>query len=184
MSAQAEELKGDALFSALKNGGYVIYIRHALSDTSQNDADPIDVANCQTQRNLSAAGKDQARAIGKAMQERGIAVDAVMTSAYCRAKETGTLAFGDIQTSDALFYSLGLSKDDAAKAADQLKKIIGTAPPAGKNTVLVGHTSNIKEVAGVWPKTEGGAFVMEPKGAGNFAVVGSFSAEDLIKTAN
>mgnify|MGYP002403224377 CR=1 FL=1 len=181
--ARAEELKGEALFSAMKNGGYVIYLRHALSDTSQNDADPIDVADCGTQRNLSAAGKEQARAIGKAMQARGIAVGPVLTSAYCRAKETGTLAFGKAEVSDALFYSLGLSKDAAAKAAARLKEIVGTAPPAGSNTILVGHTSNIKEVAGVWPKTEGGAFVIEPKGAGAFAVVGSFTADELVKSA-
>src|SRR3954451_15633292 len=104
VQARAEELKGDALFSSLKNGGYVIYFRHALSDTSQSDADPIDVANCQTQRNLSAAGKEQAGAIGKAMQARGITVGSVLTSAYCRAKDTGTLAFGNAQASDAMFY--------------------------------------------------------------------------------
>jgi phosphohistidine phosphatase SixA len=179
-SASAEELKGDALFTALKKGGYVIYLRHAASDTSQSDADPIEVANCKTQRNLSDAGRAQAKEIGKAMEQLGIGVDAVLTSPYCRAKDTGMLAFGKATPSDALYYSLGLPKDAAAKAAADLKAMLGKAPPAGKNTVLVGHTSNLKEVAGVWPKSEGAAFVLEPKG-GAFSVIGSFSAADLLK---
>jgi phosphohistidine phosphatase SixA len=179
--AQAEELKGEALFGALKAGGHVVYFRHAASDTSQNDADPIDVANCTTQRNLSADGRNQAKAIGEAFKKLGIAVDGVLTSAYCRAKDTATLAFGQAQNSDALYYSLGLSKEAAAKAVGDLKKMLGTAPAAGKNTVLVGHTSNLKEAAGVWPKTEGAAFVLKPKGDGGFEVVGTFSAAELLK---
>ena len=180
-SAGAQELKGEALFSALKKGGYVVYFRHAPSDMSQSDADPVDVANCQTQRNLSDEGRTQAKAIGQAMTKLGIATAKVLSSPYCRAKETGTLAFGAATSNDALYYSLGLSKDAAAKAAAQLKEMLGQAPEAGKNTVMVGHTSNLKEVAGVWPKTEGGAFVLEPKADGSFAVAGSFTAAELIK---
>lgn len=179
-AAIAEELKGEALFSALKQGGYVIYLRHAVSDTTQNDADPIDVANCATQRNLSEEGRGMAKAIGHAFQSLAIGIDKVLTSPYCRAKETGMLAFGKAEPIDPLFYSLGLSKEAAQQAAEKLKQILATAPAAGRNTLLVGHTSNLKEAAGVWPKTEGAAFVFQPKGDGSFVVVGSFSAAELI----
>jgi hypothetical protein len=33
----------------------------------------------------------------------------------------------------------------------------------------------------VWPKTEGAAFVLKPKGDGGFDVVGTFSAAELLK---
>jgi len=182
--ASAQELKGNDLLSALKSGGYAIYFRHALSDTSQNDADPINVTDCTTQRNLSDDGRKQAQAIGKAMTALGIPTGAVLASPYCRAKETATLAFGKAEASEALYYSLGLPKDAAAKASAQLKELLVKQPSAGTNTILVGHTSNIKEVAGVWPKTEGAAFVFQPNGSDGFKVIGTFTADDLIKAGS
>ncbi len=182
---QAAELTGDAMLAALKDGGYVIYFRHAISDTTQNDADPIKPDDCATQRNLSDAGRAQARKLGGAFQVLGIKVDKAMTSQYCRAKETAKLAFDKAgpQAVGALYYSLGLAKDEAAKAGEELKKILATAPKAGSNTVLVGHTSNLKEVAGVWPKKEGGAYVFQPDGSGGFKLVGLLEPADYDKKA-
>lgn len=177
------EMTGEAMLGALKSGGYVIYFRHAKSDTTQNDADPIKVEDCSTQRNLSDAGKAQAKQIGATLKERGIQVDKALASAYCRAKETASLMVGNHEVSSALFYSLALPKDGAAKAADELKKILATAPKSGANTILVGHTSNLKEVAGVWPKKEGGAYVFQPDGSGGFKLIGSLEPTDLEKKA-
>jgi phosphohistidine phosphatase SixA len=179
----AQELKGEALFAALKQGGYVIYLRHATSDAAQNDADPIKRDDCQTQRNLSEEGRVQAKAIGKAMSALGIAADKVLSSPYCRTIDTGKLAFGAAQAADALYYSEGLSPEAAAQALAELKRMLGAAPAAGKNTVLVGHTSNLKAAAGVWPRSEGAAVVLQPKADGSFGVVGSFSAAEIIKAA-
>ena len=179
----AAELTGDAMLTALKDGGYVVYFRHAISDTTQNDADPIKVDDCSTQRNLSDAGRAQSKKLGSAFQLLGIKVDKVMASPYCRAKETAKTAFDKVEPVGALFYSLGLGKDEAAKAGADLKKILATAPAAGANTVLVGHTSNLKEVAGVWPKKEGGAYVFRPDGSGGFKLVGLFEPSDYEKKA-
>lgn len=181
--AAKAEMTGDAMLSALKSGGYVIFFRHAKSDTSQTDADPIKPEDCTTQRNLSDAGKAQSKQIGAALKERGIQVDKVMASAYCRTKDTASLAFGNVEVASALFYSLALPKEGAAKAAEDLKKILATAPKAGSNTVLVGHTSNLKEVAGVWPKKEGGAYVFQPDGSGGFKMIGSLDPADFEKKA-
>ena len=182
--AAAAEMKGEALFAALKQGDYIIYLRHASTDTSQNDADPIDVKDCATQRNLSEDGRTMAKAIGAAFKSLSISVDRVLTSPYCRAKDTGILAFGRAEPIDALFYTLGLPKERVQQAADKLKEMLGTPPAAGKNNVLIGHNSNLKEAAGLWPKSEGDAFVLQPKGNGTFAVVGSFSAAELIKASH
>jgi phosphohistidine phosphatase SixA len=181
--ANAAELKGDALMSALKSGGYVIYLRHAKSDKTQTDADPIAVADCKTQRNLSDAGRKQAQMIGSAFKTLGIAIDKVYSSPYCRAKDTASLAFSDSEqkVTSSLYYSMGLPKDAAAAAKDELSKMLAAMPKNGSNTMLVGHTSNIKEVAGVWPKKEGAGFVFQPDGKGGFKVVGSFDASELEK---
>lgn len=179
------DASGADLVTALKSGGYVIYFRHSISDLTQNDADPIKVDDCSTQRGLADAGRAQAKKIGAEFDAMGIAVEKAYSSAYCRAKETAALAFpkASPQASPALFYSLALPKDEAAKAVADLKKILATAPAAGKNVVLIGHTSNLKEAAGVWPKVEGGAFVFKPDGNGGFTVAGSFDPADIDKAA-
>lgn len=179
----ANEMSGEAMFSALKGGGYVVYFRHSLSDTSQNDADPIQPENCATQRNLSEPGRTLSRKIGATLTARGIQIEKVYTSAYCRAKDTATLAFSGMkpEIAPALFYSLALPKDAATKAAADLKAMLAAAPAAGKNVVMVGHTSNLKEVAGVWPKKEGSAYVFKPDGKGGFVIAGTLDPADFDK---
>jgi len=177
----AQELKGSALFAALKQGGYVIYLRHAASDPTQHDLDPVDFANCATQRNLSEEGRAQARSIGQAMSALGIAAAKVLASPYCRTKDTATLAFGAAETAEPLRFTDAMPENAQVAMIAQLKRMLGVVPPAGKNTVMVGHSSNMKAAVGTWPRTEGGAVVLKPKPDGTFAVVGAFSAAELIK---
>jgi hypothetical protein len=64
----------DAVLGNLRRGGLVIYFRHALTDQSgAGDAD-ADLARCETQRNLSAEGRDQATQTGKALRALAIPV--------------------------------------------------------------------------------------------------------------
>jgi phosphohistidine phosphatase SixA len=163
------------MMAALKTGGYVVYLRHALTDTNKSDRDPIVASDCTTQRPLSDQGRVQARTIGKAFKAAGIRFDHVFTSPYCRAVETAGLAFPELHSNqlDILFYSLALPKEQAVKAADDLKGVLATTPANGMNTILISHTSNLKEAAGIWPKKEGGAIVFRPNGKGAFALIGS-----------
>jgi phosphohistidine phosphatase SixA len=183
--AARAELTGEALMNALKAGGYVIYMRHGASERSQTDADPVDLNNCATQRNLSGAGKEQGKSVAAAFEALKIPVDKVYAGPFCRAKDYAAVAFpkNERQITSALHYSLALSKDDAAKAAAELKKLMGAAPKPGANTVFVGHNSNIKEVASVWPKNEGGSFVFKAKGDGTLELIGAFEAADIAKMA-
>jgi hypothetical protein len=59
-----DELAGPARLGALREGGFVINIRHARTDFSQDGTDLSDLANCATQRHLSAEGRAQARLLG------------------------------------------------------------------------------------------------------------------------
>jgi len=54
---------------------------------------------------------------------------------------------------------------------------LAATPATGTNTVIVGHTSNLKEAAGIWPKKEGGAVVFHPDGNGGFAFVGTIDPD-------
>jgi phosphohistidine phosphatase SixA len=170
----------------LTQGGNVIYLRHATTDKTRPDADPVDLSNCSMQRPLSKEGREQARNIGLALRGAGVKIDRVLTSPYCRAIDTAELAFPDASRRPihALAYSLALPKDEAARAAAEVKRLLGTTPAAGTNLLLVGHTSNLKEAAGVWPHKEGGAMVFHPDGKGHFDFVGALDPSAFEKKHN
>jgi phosphohistidine phosphatase SixA len=165
------QLSGHSLVSALRTGGYVIYFRHTATDRSQTDQDRADFANCSTQRNLSTEGRQQAAAIGLAFKSLAIRVNKVVTSPYCRARDTGQLAFGQVVTDEILSYSIGADSADTERRASALRRMLSEQPAAGRNTVIVAHTSNLKEATGIWPNEEGTAVIFRPKGDSHFEPV-------------
>jgi phosphohistidine phosphatase SixA len=182
-AAAAGERKGTALLNELRMGGYVVYLRHATTNKTKPDANPINVHDCSTQRALSQEGRTMARQIGQAFAANGVRVDRVLSSPYCRTAETGALAFPKAKREAVrwLHYSLVLPKAEAASAASRLKVELGVKPQRGTNTVIVGHTSNLKEAAGIWPNKEGQAVVFRPSGNGEFQFVGVIDPQDLEK---
>src|SRR5262245_14528912 len=92
--AAAETLTGPELLRALQQGGFVIYFRHTGTDHEQKDITPIDFNRCAAQRNLSEAGRRQARDIGEVFAALRIRFGQVLTSPYCRCVDTAQLAFG------------------------------------------------------------------------------------------
>lgn len=171
-SRAAEQLEGDALLDALSGGGYVIYMRHTKTDKAQKDGDITDYADCSTQRNLTDEGREQARTVGKLFKERGIKLEQILSSPYCRAVETGKLAFGAAQQEDNLRYLTRLNREEADAATAWLKTQFATAPAAGSNRMLIAHTANLKKGVGIWPKNSGDIYVFKPMGGGKFELVG------------
>jgi protein-S-isoprenylcysteine O-methyltransferase Ste14 len=78
--------------TALAGGGHVMLLRHAA--TTGNDHD-VEVNDCSTQRNLNDAGREQARALGRLLRERGIRIGRTISSQYCRTRETAQLLGAD-----------------------------------------------------------------------------------------
>jgi phosphohistidine phosphatase SixA len=139
---------------ALRRGGYVIFVRHAHANVG-SDATPFDLADCSRQRNLSDEGKEDARRIGTALRGLRIPVGDVLSSEYCRALETATLAFGRVEPARGLnlccLDGTGQSEGDRRTF---LETALATRPRPGTNTVLVGH----------------GAFMMTDLGMGEAAI--------------
>src|SRR4051812_30257389 len=79
------------LVERLRRGGYVLALRHAATDQSMAD-NTRDLRDCSKQRNLSAAGRRQAQAIGRALRRLRIPVGTVLASPYCRTRATARLA--------------------------------------------------------------------------------------------
>ena len=177
-TAPAPQLAGAALIQALQGGGYTLFFRHATSDRLQEDTDLSNLDDCAKQRNLSGQGRAEARRIGEIFSQLRIPVSDVNASPYCRTMETGRLAFGRAIKTPELIYSLGLESAQRSRLASALKQMLATPLPPGTNAVLVGHTSNLKEAAGIWPKNEGDAIIFRPDGHGGFAFVARMSIAD------
>ena len=94
------------LINELKNGGKIIFIRHAYAPGG-GDPENFDINDCSTQRNLNEEGRKQAQYIGNFFKENRIKIDKVLSSEWCRCKETAKIAFKEFYTNSFLnsFYS-------------------------------------------------------------------------------
>jgi virginiamycin B lyase len=169
--SSAAELEGRALADALREGGYVIYFRHAATNFSQEDTDSRNLEHCRTQRNLTSQGRADARAIGRAFRDLRIPVGAVLASRYCRTRQTAMLAFGRVQTTvDITSLPSATTERERSRRVGALRRLLGSRPRRGVNTVLVAHLFNIQETANV-SLAEGEAALFKPRGRGRFRLV-------------
>jgi protein-S-isoprenylcysteine O-methyltransferase Ste14/phosphohistidine phosphatase SixA len=89
--APEHDHREDAL-QALHAGGHVLLMRHG--STVGRDDEQVDPADCATQRNLGDKGRDEAREFGRLLRERGVRISNVVSSQYCRTRETAVLVGG------------------------------------------------------------------------------------------
>ena len=129
----------------LKEGGKIIFIRHALAPGS-GDPENFDLNDCKTQRNLSSKGIEQSKRLGIFFSKNEIPIDIVLSSEWCRCKDTANYAFGNFQTFDALnsFYDEKFATNEDKQIKD-LKKYIKNWQ-SDKNIVFVTHYVVILEI--------------------------------------
>ena len=178
-----DKLSGAELLDALKSGGLVIFIRHAETERDYADQVGAVIGDCSTQRPLSEAGWQQARAIGKAFEALRIPVGEVFSSEYCRAWQTADLAFGRHQKTPDLNFEPAENYSDGQIAAmrDRMASQLAAVPKDGSNTVLVGHDDPFEAATGIYPEPMGIAFVIRPAGDGHFASLADLAAEEWSK---
>lgn len=169
-----QPMEGLALIRALQRGGCIIVFRHAITDQSQSDTVPQVLEDCAKQRNLSEQGRTQAREIGSAIAKLKIPIGVVLSSPYCRTRETAMLAFGRAQVTPKLDNAF-INTDRRPELQAALKQLAAEPPAAGTNTVLVTHGDNMTRALGV-SVAEGEAAIVMPDGAGGFAVIGRVSS--------
>jgi broad specificity phosphatase PhoE len=166
------------LLKQLQQGGFIIYFRHAATEVVAGADGSEDLARCDSQRNLSALGREQAAAIGVAFAALRIPVGTVYSSPYCRCKDTARLAFGRYAVRADLRFAIDVSAAQRQRLAAALKDMLSEAPREGGNTVIVAHSANMREAAGLWPKPEGTAYVVRPLGGGRFEALARMTAEE------
>jgi broad specificity phosphatase PhoE len=176
--AQQPQLTGAALAGALRQGGYVLLFRHAATDWSSRDESRSRLDDCSTQRNLSEAGRTDARRIGEAIRVLGIPIGTVWASPFCRTRETAQLAFGHAElTRELLWPGSGAAESVKAQHRAAVRTRLGSAPSAGQNTVLVTHGFVI-QAATEESVAEGEALVLFPAGGQQFRLAGRIKPEE------
>lgn len=170
---------GPDLLPALRAGGHVIYIRHARTEREGADQVSAVMGDCATQRMLSEAGWQEARGIGAAFVALRIPVAAVLSSEYCRAWQTADLAFGRHVKTPALNFERAETYDPAQVAAmrARIRPLLGTLPPAGHNTVIVGHDDPFEAATGLYPEPMGVAVVLRPDGRGGATILATIAPD-------
>lgn len=142
--AQASELADQ-----LRQPGYALLMRHALAPGTGDPAG-YNLADCSTQRNLDAAGRKQAIQTGEWLRKQGVSAAQVLSSPWCRCKETAALLdFGAVVTEPALgsFFD---TPQRAAEFTEKLQARLAQAAPSkgAKALVLVTHHVNILDYMG------------------------------------
>ena len=155
------------LINQLEEGGKLIFIRHAYAPGS-GDPDNFNLNDCSTQRNLNKEGQRQAKYIGEFFRNNKVKIDKVLSSEWCRCKETAKIAFKNFSTNSFLnsFYSskFAKNKDKQVKALKEyIKKF-----KSDKNLVLVTHYVLISEILNYGPSS--GEIVVSNK---NLNIIGS-----------
>ena len=161
--------------NALRQGGYVIVFRHGATHEDQADTDPFNPSNVAAQRQLNDAGRAKAKEIGEAFRKLKIPVGQIHTSVFNRAVETGNLMnLGEVTSSpDITEGGLIVTPNENSRRSQALRKLAGTAPPAGTNILVVTHKPNILDAFGkdFFDVREGEASVFQPSGDGYKLIV-------------
>jgi len=172
------------LLDALRQGGLILFFRHAETGSASPDQAQAVIGQCETQRNLSAEGRAQAVAIGALMRELDIPVGRVLASPFCRTMETASLAFGRADVEQALSLPRHTGDAQALRAmGEALRGLIPDSLPARDNLVLVGHSYHLLAVGGPRLEPQGSIAVLRLMGNGSMMLLGTLSPRDWAKLA-
>jgi phosphohistidine phosphatase SixA len=179
-TSPAQPLHGEALVKALRQGGFVIVMRHASSPRQAPSKQTANADNVKLERQLDETGRATAIAMGKALRELKIPLGDIFTSPTYRALETVRYAqLGNPQPYAELGDS-GQSMQGGTEAqAAWLRKKVAQFPKR-TNIVLVTHLPNLR---GAFPQLidgveDGEALVFGPDGKGGATIVGRVKIEE------
>ena len=165
-------ISANDLQNIFSDDGKIIFIRHAYAPGG-GDPEGFDISNCASQRNLSKEGITQSKNIGKFFSENNIQIDKVLSSEWCRCKQTAKYAFNNYETKSFLnsFFSqkFAHNKDKQVK---ELKDYILNWE-GKKNLILVTHYVVISETLNV--STSSGEIVITDR---NFNILASINTSN------
>jgi phosphohistidine phosphatase SixA len=177
----------------LKQGGYVLVLRHGATDDNQKDVYPFVFDDMKKQRQLSDQGRKVARQMGAAIKALGIPIGQIYSSKLNRAIETGSLVspahitpVSELTDSGAGSASAMANPNGAnTKIGDAIRALVNKPPAMGTNNLLVTHKPNIadafgKELADV---KEAETLIYRPNPSGPPTLVGRVQASEWLVQA-
>lgn len=166
--------EGADLWTALRSGHHVALIRHADAPGT-GDPPNFTLGDCSTQRNLSKEGRDQAKRIGALFRDNGIGTATVLSSQWCRCRDTAeALELGPVEELPLLnsfFRRMEVGADQTRALKSWLGEQTGAHP-----IILVTHQVNITGLTGVYP-APGEIVVVRIGERGANSVVGTIRAQ-------
>ena len=159
----------DKILNSLQEGNKIIFIRHAIAP-GNGDPDNFNIKDCSSQRNLDNNGIKQSKKIGLFFKNNKIKIDKVLSSEWCRCKDTAKYAFENFETFDALnsFYDERFAANETKQISD-LKKYIKNWD-SDKNLVFVTHYVVISSI--LKTGSSSGEIIISDK---NFNIIGSIT---------
>ncbi len=159
-------------WSPAQEGGKVILIRHALAPGG-GDPKGFDINDCKTQRNLNETGIEQSKKIGKLFKKKNIKIDRVLSSQWCRCKDTAKYAFKNFKEFSALNSTFSPPYDkNEKKQIKALKKFVKNWNGKDANLILVTHYVIIAAVTNI--TTSSGEIVITDKNFNVLSTINTF----------
>lgn len=170
-------LADEALWAALKEGGKVVLVRHTIAEEAEPERSMrLSPEDCSQEAQLTEEGRAQARKLGEALKKHGVSIDEVVSSEFCRARQTMELAFGDGEVWNALNLVNAMPAADADFLMEDVRDRIGGFTGEG-NLFMVSHRPNVNTIT--FQNVEAGSLVvLQPDGTGMFEVLGVISGEE------
>lgn len=136
-------------WTALRSTDHVALMRHAEAPGTGDPPD-FSLADCATQRNLSTDGQDQARRIGALFRANGIESARVLSSQWCRCRDTAkNLELGPVEELPLLNSFFGWAQEGEGQTR-ALRSWLDRQT-VGRPTILVTHQVNITALTGIFP---------------------------------
>ena len=162
----------DQLWNLAQEGNKIILIRHSLAPGG-GDPPGFKINDCKTQRNLNLTGIKQSKKIGKLFKQNKVPVDQVLSSQWCRCKDTAKYAFGNYKEFTALNSTFQSPYNrNEGKQLKELYNFVKKWDGKGKNLILITHYSIITAVTNAFPSS--GEIVIADK---NFKVLGTIQTD-------
>ncbi len=122
----APAARAEDRLAVLARQGGVLLVRHASTEAGLGDPPGFTLGQCQTQRNLSDAGRAEARAMGAWFQRQGLRPQPVFSSQWCRCPDTARIALGRVEPWPALnstFAGQGQPDQQLAELRQRLQRL-------------------------------------------------------------
>ena len=169
LGAAAESAGAGEAWAALRAGRHVALMRHADAPGGFGDPSGFRLDDCATQRNLSAKGRDDATRIGARLRSKGIAVDKILASPWCRCIDTATLLQLGAVEAEPTFGNVVVLRDQREALTAGARAVIDKWTGIG-TLFVVTHGANIQALTGIQPASGEIVVVRGGSGGGREAV--------------